>query len=222
MNSVRAMIMLQHLISFAFGTFLALFPVANPIGAVPIFYSLTLANTRPYRRRQARRIAINVVWFLALFLLAGSSILQFLGISLGVLRIAGGLLIAHTAWEMVTARQRLTDLERTEASDKEDISFTPMAVPLVSGPGAIGVVIGFSAKLNEWTDYLGGLLGIVMLGVLLYFCLRLGDSLIETFGKNEVGALNRILGFFILAIAVQFISEGTFALIKESAPGFLR
>ena len=207
--------MSQTLISTIIGTFLALFPITNPIGAVPIFYSLTEAETAKSRRRQARQTALNVFWVLAIFLLAGRLILEFFGISLGVLRIAGGLLVAHTAWEMVTSRQRLTMREQGEAVDKEDISFTPMAVPLISGPGAIGVVIGLVDKASHWLDYLERLVGIALLGVILYLCLALGEPLIKALGHNGMGALNRVMGFFILAIAVQLIAIGVFNLIQE-------
>jgi len=214
--------MLQALIFTILGTFLALFPIANPVGAVPIFYSLTAAETPKSRRRQARQTALNVFWVLAIFLVAGRLILEFFGISLGVLRIAGGLLVAHTAWEMVTSRQRLTAPEKNEAVDKEDISFTPMAVPLVSGPGAIGVVIGLADKAGHWLEYLERVAGIALLGVILYLCLVLGEPLIKALGHNGMGALNRVMGFFILAIAVQLIAKGVFTLLQESAPGLLR
>lgn len=214
--------MWQHLISYTVGTFLTLFPITNPVGAVPIFYSLTGTDTPSYRGRQARQTAIYVVAVLAVFLIVGRFVLEFFGISLGVLRIAGGLIVAHTAWEMVTVRQRLTESENNEAVDKEDVSFTPMAVPIISGPGAIGVVIGLTSKNSQWSDYLGCLIGIILLGALLYLCLALGESLVKVLGQNGMGALNRVLGFFILAIAVQLIANGVFSLLKESAPGFMQ
>ena len=122
---------MQSFLSYTFGTLIALFPITNPIGAVPIFYSLTVHNTPKYRLEQARKTAISVVGVLLTFLLVGKLILSFFGLSLGVLRIAGGLIVGHTAWEMVTARRRLTILEQQDAADKEDISFTPMAVPIM-------------------------------------------------------------------------------------------
>jgi multiple antibiotic resistance protein len=204
--------------SYTLGTLAALFPIANPIGAVPVFYSLTAADTPRFRLTQAKRTSLNVVWVLAVFLLAGPLILKFFGISLGVIRIAGGLIVAHTAWEMVTARQRLTLGEHSEATDKDDISFTPMAVPLISGPGAIGVVIGLSTKATLWSDYLGCLLGIGLMGLLLYLFLVLGEPLIERFGTTGMGAINRVLGFLILAISVQFIADGALDLMKTAVP----
>ena len=212
---------IRSLATYSAETLLALIPIANPIGAAPIFYSLTEADTTRYRQRQARLTSLNVVWLLAAFFLIGKFILGFFGISLGVLRVAGGLLVGHTAWEMVTARQRLNASEHQEAQDKDDISFTPMAIPLISGPGAIGVVIGISERTTQVADYIGCLLGIALLGLMLYVCLLLGEPLAKRAGSNGLGALNRVLGFFILAIAVQFIADGVFDLVKQAAPNLL-
>lgn len=212
----------QSLTTYSAGTFVALFPIANPIGAAPVFYSLTEADSDRYRMQQARMTAINVIWLLAAFFLVGKFILVFFGISLGVLRVAGGLLVGHTAWEMVTARQRLNATEHQDAQDKEDISFTPMAIPLVGGPGAIGVVIGMSERVTQVIDYIGCLIGIGLLGIVLYLCLVLGETLAKRIGSSGLGALNRVLGFFILAIAVQFVADGVVDLVKQAAPSLLR
>lgn len=214
--------MWQSLFSYTFGTLAALFAVANPLGAVPIFYSLTATDTPRYRLKQARKTTLNVIGVLVAFLLVGKLILSFFGISLGVLRIAGGLIVGHTAWEMVTARRRLTTEEHQAAVDQEDVSLTPMAVPMIAGPGAIGAVIAQATQATEWIDYLGCVLGIALLGGLIYLCLRLGESLIEKLGKTGIGALNRIFGFLILAIAVQLISNGTLELLKTAAPNLFK
>ena len=210
--------MIPSILTYTIGTLAALFPIANPIGAVPVFYSLTATDTRSERRKQAQQTAINVVLILAVFLLGGRTILEFFGISLNVLRIAGGLLVANAAWEMVTSRQRLTDSEQKAGTEKEDISFTPMAIPLIAGPGSIGVTIGLATRLTHWSDYLGCLIGIGLFGGLLYICLVLGESLLSILGRNGLGALNRVLGFFILAIAVQLIADGVISLFQTAAP----
>lgn len=210
--------MMPGILNYTIGTLAALFPIANPIGAVPIFYSLTATDSRNDRRKQAQKTAINVVVILAVFLLGGRSILEFFGISLDVLRIAGGLLVSNAAWEMVTSRQRLTDSEQQAGTEKEDISFTPMAIPLIAGPGSIGVTIGLATRVTQWSDYLGCLIGIGLFGGLLYVCLVLGESLLSILGRNGLGALNRVLGFFILAIAVQLIADGVISLFQTAAP----
>jgi len=210
------------ILNYAVGTLVALFPIANPIGAVPAFYSLTGSDSRTDRRKQAQRTALNVVLILALFLFAGRTVLEFFGISLNVLRIAGGLLVAHAAWEMVTSKQRMTDSEHQAAVEKEDVSFTPMAIPLIAGPGSIGVVIGLATKMTQWSEYLGCLIGIILFGGLLYLCLALGETLLSKLGHNGFGALNRVFGFFILAIAVQLIADGVMSLFQAAAPTLFR
>jgi multiple antibiotic resistance protein len=210
--------MMPGLLNYTVVTLAALFPIANPIGAVPVFYGLTETDSRQERKRAAQQIVINVVVILAGFLLGGRAVLEFFGISLNVLRIAGGLLVANAAWEMVTSRQRLTDSEQEARHEKEDITFTPMAIPLIAGPGSIGVVIGLATKMTQWSDYLGCLMGILLFGLLLYVCLMLGESLLSMLGRNGLGALNRILGFFILAIAVQLIADGMISMIQAAVP----
>jgi multiple antibiotic resistance protein len=209
---------LESMLGFALATFAALIPVSDPLGAVPLFYSLTNTGTTAYREHQARWTTFHVIWVLALFLVAGKLILGFFGISLAVLRIAGGLLIAQTGWEMFSKSH--SEAEQG-SSGSSDIAFAPMAVPLVSGPGAIGVVIGLSAKTGNWYDYIGCLFGIILLGASLYLCLRLGEPLLKALGKAGSSALNQILGFLIVALALQFIVDGTTQLIQEAAPGLL-
>jgi multiple antibiotic resistance protein len=210
--------MMPGILNYMIVTLAALFPIANPIGAVPVFCSLTETDTRLERKKAAQQIVMNVVVILAGFLLGGRAVLEFFGISLNLLRIAGGLLVSHAAWEMVTSHQRLTDAEQRARQPKEDITFTPMAIPLIAGPGSIGVVIGLATKMTQWSDYLGCLIGILLFGGLLYICLMLGKSLLSRLGRNGWGALNRILGFFILAIAVQLIADGVISLVQAAMP----
>jgi multiple antibiotic resistance protein len=198
------------------------FPLPTRSGAVPIFYSLTATDSRPERRQQAQRTTIAVILILTVFLVSGRTILQFFGISLDVLRIAGGLLVGHAAWELVASKPRLMDAEQKAGVEKEDVSFTPMATPLVAGPGSIGVIIGISTRMTEWSDYLGCAIGIGLFGALLYICPILGESLLSLLGRNGMGALNRILEFFILAIAVQLIADGVLSLLHTAAPNLFR
>jgi multiple antibiotic resistance protein len=199
---------LHDLPSAATATFLALFPIVNPLGGVPLFFTLTADYTPAERRRTALKIAIDVIAILVVFMLFGRFVLNFFGISLPVLKIAGGLIVAHTAWGMVTASSRVTTAERSEALTKEDISLTPMAMPMLSGPGSIGVVMGLAAHIDHLLSYLGMVIGIVALGLTVYLFLRLGGPFVKRLGPGAVGAINRIFGFLILAIAVQLMWDG--------------
>ncbi len=200
--------MLENAVSHLMIVFVSLFPLVNPFGAVPVFCSLTSADDIKRRKKIALKTSINVFIILVVFLLVGNFVLEFFDISLSVLKIAGGLIVAHTAWDMVTGKQKLSSEERSEVESKEDISFTPMAMPLLSGPGSIGVVIGLSGKNMPAENYIGYIIGVLLIAVSCYVILLLSISLLKYLGKTGIGVLNRIMGFFILAIAVQLIVTG--------------
>jgi multiple antibiotic resistance protein len=199
---------LLDLPSAATATFLALFPIVNPLGGIPLFFTLTADFTPEERQSTALKTALYVVAILVIFMLFGRFVLNFFGISLPVLKIAGGLIVANTAWGMVTGSSRITMEENTDAMVKDDISLTPMAMPMLSGPGSIGVVMGLAADADRFLSYLGMMIGIAALGLTVYLCLRLGGPLVKRLGPNAVGAMNRIFGFLILAIAVQLVWNG--------------
>jgi multiple antibiotic resistance protein len=203
---------LTHLLftipSAAAATFLALFPIVNPFGGIPIFFSLTEKFSPGDRNHTALKTSLYVLVILVTFLFFGRFVLNLFGISLPVLKIAGGLIVANTAWGMVTASSRITSAESDEATTKDDISLTPMAMPLLSGPGSIGVVMGLAAHVDSLTSYLGMVIGITVLAVSVYLFLRFGGPLVGRLGPGAVGAITRIFGFLILAIAVQLIWDG--------------
>jgi multiple antibiotic resistance protein len=199
---------LRDLPSAAVATFLALFPIVNPFGAVPIFFSLTADLPHAERTRTAVKTAAYVITILIVFLFFGRFVLILFGISLPVPKIAGGLIVANTAWGMVTGSSRMTPAERNEASTKEDISLTPMAMPMLSGPGSIGVVMGLAADATSPVSYLGMVIGIAALGLVVYLFLQLGGPLVKRLGPGAAGAINRIFGFLLLAIAVQLVCDG--------------
>ncbi|MFY9676924.1 MAG: MarC family protein [Terriglobales bacterium] len=199
---------LQDLPTATFATFLALFPIVNPFGGIPLFYSLTADFSYEERCRTARKTALYVIAILVVFMLLGRFVLNFFGISLPVLKIAGGLIVANTAWGMVTGSSRTTHAEETEALTKEDISLTPMAMPMLSGPGSIGVVMGLAAHADNFFAYGGMILGILAIGLTVYLFLRLGGPLVKNLGPGAMGAISRIFGFLILAIAVQLVWDG--------------
>ncbi|MDD5363654.1 MAG: MarC family protein [Ignavibacteria bacterium] len=195
-------------------SFVALFPIVNPIGAIPVFCSLTSNSTVEERKKTAFKTALNVFIILLAFYFLGEFVLGFFGISLAVLKISGGLIVAHTAWEMVTSKKKLSAEEHQEVQEKEDISFTPMALPLLSGPGSIGAAIGLSIQGYQ-LSYIGGIsAGILLTAISVYIALMLSLPLLKILGKTGVGVLNKIMGFFILAIAVQLIVNGITVLLK--------
>jgi multiple antibiotic resistance protein len=127
---------------------------------------------------------------------------------MGVLKIAGGIVVMNTAWEMLTNKEKISGDVQTESKIKEDISFAPMALPLLSGPGAIGAVIGLSMQGYQ-TGYTFGIgAGILLIAVTVYIALIISVPLMKILGITGIEILKKIMGFFILAIAVQLIVSG--------------
>jgi len=199
---------LKTLPASAAATFLALFPIVDPFGGIPIFFTMTSSWTPRDRRQTAFKTGMWVFAILVTFLFFGRFVLYFFGISLPVLKIAGGLIVANTAWGMVTSHARITPEESHEAEDKEDISLTPLAMPLMSGPGAVGVVMALAAHVDNAAAYMGMVIGIagIACSVVLFFWM--GGPLVRKLGPSAVGAINKIFGFLILAIAVQLVWDG--------------
>ncbi|HEX3821005.1 MAG TPA: MarC family protein [Candidatus Sulfotelmatobacter sp.] len=192
----------------ALATFLALFPIVDPFGGIPIFFTMTSGWTPRERTWTAVKTGIWVFVILATFLFFGRFVLSFFGISLPVLKIAGGLIVANTAWGMVTSTARITPAESHEAESKEDISLTPLAMPLMSGPGAIGVVMGLAAGVDNAAGYIGMVIGIAVIALSVTLFFWMGGPLVRKLGPSAVGAINKIFGFLILAIAVQLVWDG--------------
>jgi multiple antibiotic resistance protein len=209
MNPKMAIAHVLHTLpTAATATFLALFPIVNPLGGIPVFFSLSTDFSPEERQRTALKTSLYVVAILIVFMLFGRFVLNFFGISLPVLKIAGGLIVANTAWGMVTGSSRMTMEESSEALTKRDISLTPMAMPMLSGPGSIGVVMGLAADADTFLSYVGMVIGIAALGLTVYLFLRMGGPFVKRLGPGAVGAINRIFGFLILSIAVQLIWDG--------------
>lgn len=199
---------LRTLPDSAAATFLALFPIVDPFGGIPVFFSMTSSWTPRDRYRTALKTGIWVFVILVTFLFFGRFVLHFFGISLPVLKIAGGLIVANSAWAMVTSTARITEAEAHEAEEKEDISLTPLAMPLMSGPGAIGVVMALAAHVDNWAAYIGMVIGIAGIAVSVILFFVTGGPLVRRLGPSAVGAINKIFGFLILAIAVQLVWNG--------------
>jgi multiple antibiotic resistance protein len=206
---------ITDILSFAGVAFSVLFPLINPIGGVPAFSGLTAHDTPEFRKSQAKKISLNVFLILIIFLLIGKLLLELFGLSLGVLEIAGGLIVANTGWQMVNSKAESGKGEPTKL-DNVDISFMPMAMPILSGPGAIGAVIGLSTNAKQLEDYLGFVIGIFGIGLVTYLFLMLSIPLMKKLGSGGINVLTRMMGFFILAIAVNLVYKGILELIRTA------
>jgi MarC family membrane protein len=191
--------------------------IANPIGAIPVFISLTETQSTSQRHHTALVTGASVIIVLILAVLLGESLLRFFGISLASFRVGGGILILMMAIAMMHARQggaRHTSEEAAEAEDKDSVGVIPLGIPLLAGPGAISTAIIYSHQSNNLLDTALILFSIAFLGILVWVALRLADPIGALLGRTGINIVTRVMGLLLAAISVEFIASG----LKELFP----
>ena len=194
-----------------FTAFTSIISVANPLAAIPVFLSLTSQNTATDRIEIAGKASFYMFLVLAIFLFAGAYIMSFFGISLPGIRIAGGLIILRSALAMLNSDRgdrKMSKEAQEAAKTKEDISFTPMAMPMLSGPGSIAVVIGLASQANSFADLFIVTGAIILVALIAYGLLRIAPFSTKYIGPTGMNAITRMMGFIAMAISVQFILNG--------------
>ena len=200
--------MFHLLLQAIFISFGAMFPIINPLGHAPMFYMMTLTESVDGRRRIARRTSFYMFLILVISLITGEYILHFFGVTIDDIRMGGGLLVAVAAWNMLSNTTRLTDQEHSAAMEKADIALTPMATPILAGPGAMSLAIGLSSYGHSPIQYVGYIVGFGIVAVINVICFYSSDYIAKYLGDNTIGAINRILGFLILAIGINLMVTG--------------
>ena len=199
----------------------SLFSVVNPLGAIPVFLALTPGDTAAERRQTAMKTSVYFALLLIAFYLAGTGILSFFGISLSSMRIAGGLVILASGYGLLYGKQAdsraINKKVRDEALEKEDISFSPMAMPMLSGPGSISLLIGYFDAYPEPMQRVAVILVILALAVIVFGILVGSPALFRVLGYSGLQALTRIMGFIVMAIGVQYVISGAVDLVSSLA-----
>lgn len=190
-----------------------LLPIVNPFSAVGLVVTITAGLSEAERTQQVRRACIYMFFILTTFLIAGGVIMTFFGISIPGLRIAGGMIVSYLGFRMLFPETpAISTQEQDEAIHKPDVSFTPLAMPSLSGPGSIAVVIGVSSTIESHGNVLFGYafvaIGIAVTAVISYIVLRAATRLDRLLGATGMNAMARIMGFLLICIGVQFVING--------------
>jgi multiple antibiotic resistance protein len=202
--------MLEEILILIGATIATLLPIANPFSTAPVFATLSKRFSVKRRKQQARMAAINMSIVLLVTLFAGALILTFFGITVPVMRIAGGILIARVGLGMSNPEPEeiVSDESKREARQMDDISFTPIAMPLLSGPGSIAVTISMATHADRVSEYLAVAIGIICVAAISLVILRLAEPVVEFLGVTGMNALTRVMGFLLICIGVQFVLTG--------------
>lgn len=201
--------------------FITLLVTVDPIGNAPLFLGLTAGMTAADKRSVAWRAVLIAFIILTLFAITGTAILDAMGITIDAFRVAGGLLLFYTAFEMIYSKRQ----ERKEATSKSalkdqisNIAVFPIAIPLIAGPGSISATILLSSQLSRgdgaeaWTGtlaLLGVLTALLLLTLIVLFMADLFDKYLGNTGRM---VLTRLLGVLLAALSVQYVADGAIAL----------
>jgi multiple antibiotic resistance protein len=209
-------------LGYAAGALLAILPIVNPLGAVPLVMSVAAHLPEQERLRQVRRACTYTFVLMSSFLVAGSLIMSFFGISIPGMRIAGGMIVSFLGFGMLfPGGAEEARKEPKPGEIRHDIAFTPLAMPGLSGPGTFAVVMSLSSQASArhgWdrvADFLGVATGILVVALISWFVLRGAEKFHRILGATGMVALTRLTGFLMICIGVQFIINGLSVVLAD-------
>ena len=202
----------------------AVIVILNPFGAALIFVSLTMEDSQAELIQKSRRTTLTVVITLFVFMFLGQLIFHLFGITLNAFRIAGGILLFGMGMSMIKGKHpqsKITDKERAEVVEQEDISIIPMGIPVLSGPGSIATIMVYRSRAEHNFEIAILFTSVLLAGLLTYFVLKYSHVLVDKFGKTALRIISRIMGLLVVTMAVQFVVAGVTAILATAFPGLL-
>ena len=204
-------------------TLITLLPIINPVSTAILLLGISEHLTKKDLNRQIIMACIYMTGILVVFLLAGHFIMIFFGISIPGIRIAGGMVIGFLGFRMLfPGEAKITPAEKKEAIKKNNISFSPLAMPSLAGPGAIATVITISSSIDGRHGYdkvfafTGVIIAIVITAIVSWLVLRSAGFVSRILGVNGVDSLSRIMGFLLICVGIQFAIIGIQDLVSDS------
>lgn len=214
--------------SFLF-VLVTMLPILNPAATAPIFLSMTERASPSTRALLAHRIARNMFWLMTGSMLVGSYVLDFFGISLPIVRIGGGLILASVAWRLlgatpdnVDSRTALAEAYTPDHAHRQ--AFYPLTFPISCGPASIAVAITVGVSLHNTRIVMslanmgGALAALGVIGVLLYLAFRYGEHFLRLIGEAGTAVFLRLTAFILLCLGVQIVWDGLRELVLEIVP----
>ena len=196
------------MIRYALLTFGSLFAIIDPFAVIPSFLAMTANDSSAQRRRMAKTACLVCWLVMTTFAALGPSIFNFLGITLPAFQIAGGLVLLLSSLDMLRAKRSAlnqTEEEMEEGISKEDIAITPLAVPILSGPGAITTAIVLSGQADDWPRRAIFYAAIAAASAVTYAILTLSASGAKRLPSTMLNIITRLMGLLLAAVGVQFI-----------------
>jgi multiple antibiotic resistance protein len=205
--------------SAAFVAFFKLFPILNPPAMAPVFQEITSHVPEKQRNLMALSVSFYTFYLLASLLLVGGWLLKLVGVSIEMIGIAGGILLFHTAWQMLNRDNRLTHSEQEEIKSMSGKIFFPLTMPMTAGPGAIAITLSMIPEGSIYAvatllDILGICIGIAMAAATVWIFYRFSGAFMNRLGNTGKATIGQISAFILLAIGVQIIWTSLSNLIR--------
>ena len=201
---------MDQYLQFALVTFASVLFIVDPIAVVPTYLVITQGQDAAQRRATARRACVAAALILVVFALAGSRIFGLFGITMPAFRIAGGLILWLVAMDMLHGNRSTQEgvAEIAEGRAKDDVAVTPLAMPMLAGPGAISTVMVLSGQAHSTGQTIIVYASIAATLFISWITLRLAEQLVKRMGQTGIRVMTRIMGLLLAAIAVQFVITG--------------
>jgi multiple antibiotic resistance protein len=207
-------------VAFFLASLATIVSVVDPVGIAPLFLALTPGILPSERTRVIRRAIIVATIVLLAFAAGGRTLLSSLGITVPAFSIAGGILLLLIAVDMLFARKsrtRETPEEAAEALKSSDVSVFPLAIPILSGPGAIATVVLYMSQAGTDVWKVAAVIAAILLSLVAsYLSMRLSTLLLRALGETGVHVIGRVMGILLAALAVQFVLNGVAAYYHQS------
>lgn len=207
---------MNELVTFGILSFTSFFTLINPLGTMPIFMTMTAGLDQEHRTKTAKKASIAAFFTIILFAFSGQLLFNFFGISVNSFRIVGGVIFFLMGMDMLQARLGKVKINESEIKTYvNDISITPLAIPMISGPGVLTnvIVLMEDAQTIQMKSVL--IFTIVVVMIVTYVILYSSSRIIKTLGETGNNVLMRLMGLIVMVIAVEFFFSGLKPIIMD-------
>ncbi len=205
-------------LEFVLVTIVSVFTIVNPLGATLIFLTQAAELPEEKSRTIGRRASLTCFLVLTFFALTGEFVFKLMGVTIPAFQIAGGIMIFTVALDMLKGkhiRSKTLPEEQQELALKEDFSIIPLAIPLLSGPGAITTVIVLMSQARSVANAMVVILAIFVTALSTYIILSHSTKVLRLVGPSGIRVMNRLMGLIIAGVSVQFVINGVHDLLPS-------
>lgn len=202
---------------------IGLFSLINPLSALPVYIGLTQDDTEEYKLNTLKKTCIYILIICLVSYYLGVYLLHFFGITIPALRVAGGLIIFRSGWQLLNLQHKREVQDKIGAGSdtkKDDISFSPLAMPLLAGPGSMSFLIALSSERSmDFNEALrqdfAAISAILIVVISIYFVFKFAPRLMKYTGQSGLSSMSKVMGFIVTGIGVQMIISSITAVVLQ-------